>query len=112
MSADLVAFMRARLAEDERGAGDVHLDSCNWVLPLPGSCDCGYPDRVRAEVAAKRAILDQAADWLRYEPPPNQRHLHDVAVDTELGEVARRLLRLLAQPYAGHPEFDLSWPIT
>ncbi|MEU0467265.1 DUF6221 family protein [Amycolatopsis sp. NPDC006131] len=99
----LVAFLRARL--DERSdpeAPEPHLSTCaavRWGF-AERDCDCGEPDRVLAEVDAKRRIIDHIEDqW-----------------DAAYGEPGRFLppewvavLQLLALPYADHPEFRQEW---
>jgi Family of unknown function (DUF6221) len=57
---DLVAFLRARLDEDEAVALAIHDVSCDVLLYEEGmpDCNCGYPARVLREVEAKRAIMD------------------------------------------------------
>jgi hypothetical protein len=63
------------------------------------------PDHVRAELEAKRLILDELDSWL-----------HMVAADAEQqntveerATAAEGLLRLLAQPYADRPGFREEW---
>jgi hypothetical protein len=55
---DLIAFIGARLDEDEQRAGYVH-DGQRDSEPLGGTgrCVCGWPARVDREVEAMRAIL-------------------------------------------------------
>lgn len=71
MSYDPVAFLAARLDEDEAAAWSVHdVAKCDAILyedlpnvaPRDVHCDCGYPARVLREVAAKRAILCRYKD--------------------------------------------------
>jgi len=139
VTADLVAFLRARLDEREQAAhvaifctengpditawfvgnqevvGPAGESIARAVMQHPGILDLiatNDPAFVLADVAAKRAILDQAEDWIRYEPPARERHLHDVAAEAELGDAGRQMIRLLVQPYAGHPEFHPAWAVT
>lgn len=56
---ELAMRLLLSLSEVERDAGSVHLSDCGCVLDMSaGSCDCREPDRVRRDVAAKRAIVD------------------------------------------------------
>lgn len=116
MTADLVAFLRARLDDDERIAAAV--DSTPWRQGEHGSPEWDHhlvyvdddvrifhdlteeeaahvarhdPARVLAEVAAKRAILDQ------------------LVLYALLADGGDDMIRLLVQPYAGHPHFHPSW---
>jgi hypothetical protein len=78
----LTEFLTARLDEDEADARD------DDGSPTPiGMWD---PDRVLAEVAAKRAIVDKATDY-------DERWALD------------EVLRHIAAPYADHPDYDEAW---
>lgn len=112
MSNDLITFLRARLDEDERLAKE-----CERLgVAEPGGALYEYvqtpfnehaaareladhfgPARVLAEVAAKRGIID------RYE--------HYRAHVAEYASVATyaHVLRVLAQPFAGHPDYREEW---
>jgi hypothetical protein len=134
---DLITFLRARLDEDERHALGVEAfgASCSWRLvklaeePPPGArwgdvvgergtviwgperrrfdvdnAIAGHiaqwdPARVLAEVAAKRAILELAEHvWIMF-------GFDEGAADS----VHDDTLRLMAQPYAEHPDFNQEW---
>lgn len=66
-----------------------------------------------AEVATKRAILDQAfkyeakidAEWACCHEPDEI--AAGLCPETPTGDT--RLLRLLAQPYRSHPDFNPAW---
>jgi hypothetical protein len=132
---DLVAFLRARLDEDEAYAlgafGDHNNAGRRWSEIWSGALQIGEyedllitndapvsrfmarndPGRVLAEVEAKRRIIEEHL--------PMQIHLE--AVDktprcNQCGDSRGRFrtypcptLRLLAQPYADHPDFDPDW---
>lgn len=124
---DLVTFLMARFHEDEqvaRAAKDAPCIECGHSLEdhrrgrpylycVARGCDCpSYehvvvhdPARALADVAAKRAIVARyprlATGWLEQ----GQTDL-EVAED----EVAT-ILRLLAMPYAAHPDYSPSWAI-
>lgn len=110
----LTEFLLARIAEDEAVAR-AYEDGDNWPNPYIGdgdSSDLAWVDRftagrVRAECEAKRRIVE----------------LHEGAhecstYDTE-GEIDNctwvlatdmcSTLRLLALPYADHPDYDEAW---
>ena len=113
MMTDLIAFLRARLAEDEATARAAFSGQCDpengwgaersvsggWTItPHVGNIhekvqarhvEAWNPARVIAEVAAKRAIIGLCEPWGIPE---------DIMV-----------LRLLAQPYADHPDFAPAW---
>lgn len=86
MTADLVAFLRERLDEDERDPG-------GWS-----------PARVLAEVDAKRRILDG------FEPALAQEELDPADMENQavLGTL-ERVAALLALPYAEHPDYRPEW---
>jgi hypothetical protein len=60
------------------------------------------PARVLAEVEAKRRILDLAGEW-QAAAGPGADFARQAAV------VLDRTLRLLALPYADHPDYDPEW---
>ncbi|MEV4670986.1 DUF6221 family protein [Actinomadura sp. NPDC049382] len=118
----LVEFLNARLDEDEQTAREAGnrrwLIEDNTISLWPENEHDGFmtwptrsdarhavhwqPERVLAEVEAKRRIVDEHG--------PNEYGLCDVCV---LNDDARRApcptLRLLALPYADHPDYDESW---
>jgi hypothetical protein len=129
---ELSAFLRARLDDDERVAREAtvgpwrwgpSLGKITWALAGPdipyggfvlGTSDAGCPSkfdaehiarwdpaRVLAEVQAKRAILDRIAEAEAACTGPDT-----IEID---GFVARDLVCLLAQPYAGHPGWREEW---
>jgi hypothetical protein len=89
MNDDLVAFLKARLADDEADPG-------------------GWPAaRVRAEVDAKRRILARYTSAVE-----DSAEDADGYYDENRFEDARQLrpvLRLLALPYRGHPDYRPEW---
>lgn len=112
---DLIAFLRARLYEDEAHARFAFADhndaGPNWTEIWSGTVDTGDdhiatgdaglsrhierfdPARVLAEVAAKRQIIEEG-------------DLHDT---TDASVLHRSVLKLLALPYADHPDYRDSW---
>lgn len=89
---DLIAFLRSRLDEDDRRARAVageDWDDIEWQ-DLPESAFAHAknhdPARVLADVEAKREIIDHLA--YEYSSP---------------------ILRWLALPYAGHPDYRDEW---
>lgn len=137
---DLIAFLRARLAEDERTARAVEDRSAPWdgqwmadgnsavrtlnghvlfyrhgAAPLkPGLTEHiarHDPARVLREVAAKRELLDEHQDV--------NDGLCGTCVNSDWGYPTHggsspqnfpcRTLRLLALPYADHPEYREEW---
>lgn len=135
---DMVEFIRARLDEDERIAravedrsdpwhgqwraeGNQALRTRNgWVLAhnrgephVPGllaHIARHDPARVLAEVDAKRRILDDVVDeasGLDAQVDGEFRvGIRDTKTEPYLGDV---LLRLLALPYASHPDYREEW---
>lgn len=95
---DIIDFLRARLDERNEVADQIHLALCSYILatedmPVPEWCDCGQPTFVRADVQAKRRLLDL---W----------QMHD-----DNGECCdqNQAKALLAVPYADHPDYDPTW---
>lgn len=119
MTSDLVAFLRDRLVDVERDADNVHdIVLCDTVPSyggMRGPCDCGWPELVRADVAARRAILDSYDDHVRWhqdaEADPS-RTLMDVARHFEAMEGVRVAVVALAQLFADHHDFDPAWSVS
>ena len=123
---DLVAFLRARLDEDEQAARDAprELDSGEWPFwrDVDDESDADATDayrdrfppaRVLREVKAKRQIVElhPHAYWPSKKGKP---HLYCQTCDVEDGVIGGDdgfclTLRLLALPYADHPDYDESW---
>lgn len=98
---DIAEFLQARIAEDEADAAYRHREDCEHldsVRPFP--CECGVPQWVLAECAAKRAIVgDHIEEETRYCP---------TCVEQEIP--CNTLLRLAAV-YAGHPDYRQGWQL-
>lgn len=119
---DLAEFLLARITEDElaqRSSGhdtDWHEYGCdiNSRDPGPFPCDCAVPVRVLAECAAKRAIIKRAtAQRSVADMSPPMRYVGHVFTKATYvyGWDDVELLKLLAQPYASHADFDASWRV-
>jgi hypothetical protein len=127
VTADLVAFLNARLAETEaeqaqdvvarRLEGGWHNTDCCTYDDDPQPCDCGVPARVLADVQAKRTII------ARHEPWRGKQEGTRVYCSTCVGypidtngiigmDWPCPTLRLLAQPFVDHPDFDPSWRVS
>lgn len=105
MTDDLVAFVKARLQEDEQlaraarghevealASDEAHAHMTRWST-----------QRVLAEVQAKRHIIErceQYARWAANDDGPGFQAL-EAAGD--------HMLRLLALPYAGHESYRAEW---
>lgn len=99
----ITEFLLARIEEDERAAGSLKSD---WEKYPPSVCDvaqvgyldAGDPDRVLAECAAKRRIVEQAR---AYSP------------ESEYGDAEGwalvDVMRALATVHADHPDFLEEW---
>lgn len=116
---DLIAFYQTRLDEAERRAPNEHDNpdeegfyACPATRSKPygdlpfgeANCDCGLAYRrhmVLADIAAKRAILDGfESDEAN---PPWQ------AWDDDAWKAIAWVIRVLVQPFAGHPDFRDEW---
>lgn len=120
---ELTAFLKARWDDLERIAQDgkaacAHLDLCSdsggeWWEHFGHE---NGPDLVLADIAAKRQILAEhaPADFTAYgdqlcrrcvwaDDEPQKDSLHHWVIYPCL------TLRLLAQPFAGHPDFREEW---
>ncbi|MGY5127323.1 DUF6221 family protein [Streptomyces nigrescens] len=122
MTEALVAFLRARLDEEEVAAhtapaGPWHADGDSVYASHPADLVVEYayndgaehiarhdPARVLAEIEAKRAIVDQYAEVQemdREDAEPEFAYGRAVG----LGEA----VRLLALPYQEHPDYRPEW---
>lgn len=136
MEFDLIAFLRARLDEDE--SEDWHRRACQTHQKMPDSapllfgpgapltCNCPVPERMMAEVEAKRRLIGFLTDLkhdVNGEDPwytcPAATIEHDGG--EAKGELAgqgclcgrddrvREGLTLLALPYAGRADYREEW---
>lgn len=104
---DLVAFLRARLDEDEAAADAA-------LYPPPGHYDKGWQAetlrklaaRVLAEVEAKRRIVDRYEANLDRQTDPEESQLD---ADIIVGEYEDWTLPAIAWPYADHPDYAPAW---
>lgn len=129
----LIAFLRARLDEDEQSAREAAADGPEWRLSQgaiypsdtmshPGvivTGPYGYLDRVHgehiarhdpahvlADIEAKRRIIERAAGYADMEwIDDNPQRIGSGNAEEVLAEV----LTLLALPFADNPDYDESW---
>lgn len=97
---NLIAFLRDRITEDEAAirtwaACCIHIDACDET---GGYLERFDTRRMLAEVEAKRRILD----WC-------ERMAHVDGYGGLMARDARMIRRLLAQPYAEHPDYRPEW---
>lgn len=106
----LAEFLLARITEDEDAVRPDY-DSHNAPDPSHGSSgfdyDCGEcnlyepqkPSRVLADCAAKRTVVEKLEPycWKAY------------CENNTCSRIGCRTLRLLAQPYIDHPDFNTDW---
>jgi hypothetical protein len=110
----LVEFLRARIDEDERAALDAvpsELDRqpepyepwyANEAESSGDTIVAMHPSRALAEVEAKRGIVE----WIRgAQDAAGEAPVRVVRIEAALTHA----LRLLALPYAGHPDYDEAW---
>ena len=133
MTADLVAFLRARLDEDQQRAKRGYYSDTHWELFTTTAhlkawaAWRGYYPREQWDVKANDAIADAARDGIReritaHEADRTARALREI-------EAHRRILdetwggpdhedmwlhhvRLLALPYADHEDYQPEWAPT
>lgn len=102
----IAEFLTARLDEDE--ALWRQADAEGLLLEVPGApvvrADGMTPRRFLADITAKRAIVAECVEAEAY---------YRAHADAPAGELTglRTAVRLLAQPYADHPEFDPAWRV-
>ncbi|MCH0538366.1 helix-turn-helix domain-containing protein [Streptomyces sp. MUM 203J] len=118
----LIAFLRARLDDTAAQAAKWHDLECEiHVRPdeglhaaiaasrmleeVPGAvCDCGGPARILAEADAKRQLMDAYAEVVDMDAEGVEpEYAHGRAAGLGLA------VRLLALPYADHPDYRGEW---
>lgn len=114
---DLVAFLRARIDEDERRAQGANPNNASVRDAVFRSLSCYSgdvlfvtamsPARLLAEVQAKRAIIAHAEFVSNHGPAAD----YERAVDLTTGAAAalQDVLRWLVLPYSEHPDCHPSW---
>lgn len=118
---DLIAFVAARLDEDEAAANEIHrprdcgsVDRDGEFSPDPVWCSCDYPARVLREVEAKRAILGwHHPEWGDYVDGDGiERATHECAECEPPGTPDNwpcRTVRALAAIWRDHPGYRPEW---
>ena len=91
-----MAFLNARLAEDERDRFDCHDRFC-------GDCTCGYPERIAREVEAKRAII---AWWQLSDRSPAPSPTYE---NWRKSLPGYQLLLHIAAIYSDDPDYRQEW---
>lgn len=128
MTDEIIAFIRARLNDDEWVAlaerlewdvewkdanyeasdeaerlvqRQIHTRNCGWRMGegLESSCTCDVPARVLADIESKRKILDLCEFWL-------------VESDHGVDPCAVAVIHEMAQPFAEHPAFKPEWKVS
>lgn len=96
---DLPEFLLAMFAEDEESA------RCADVIPAPaGFWD---DDRVIAECNAKRRVVEHYRLLCEQANGAPEQHIHAMLASQATGLGVA--LRLLALPYASHPDYRAEW---
>lgn len=104
---DLIAFLWARLDEDETAirtwaACCVHIDACDET---GGYLERFDTRRMLAEVEAKREILDEYRLWAE----DDSRDYDQSQTAADRTAALEVVVKLLAQPYAEHPDCRPEW---
>ena len=134
VTTDLIAFLRARLDEDEWSARHAFADhnsaTPNWCEPTTGVVDTGGPGiedliaigdgpiarhvarhdpaRVLAEVDAKRRIIDDHPILTAWKICTRCSDFHNTEPVNKIPGPCLTL-RLLALPYNTHPDYQKTW---
>jgi hypothetical protein len=111
MTAEFAPFLRARFDEDEARYRQTASDA-DWAKDSPDyneSYIVAEAERMLIEVEAKRRML---AVHVSEKPWPDLPEQCERCSDVEKWNPAEypcETVRLLALPYAGHPDYDLAW---
>lgn len=108
---DLIAFLRARLDDDRHAAADMR-ERESWMADCGESHDSrielrgGWtftPDRLLAEVDAKRRTIDAYVEWRATVAADGDDYARGVVAGLGVS------VRLEALPFAGHPDYLQRW---
>jgi len=112
----IVEFLEARIAADERAIMKLAETDRRPVLSV--AITVNHPQRLLAECAAKRAILDlyerhrenrDARRSPRARAAEDERAAQDRRTQEARTSVAEDALRALAAVYAAHPDYQQEW---
>lgn len=100
MADDIVAFIRARLDQQDAESGDIHdVEVCALMRFRDAPCDCDEPARVLRAVEAKRRIVATCEYWLWND-------------DRGIDPCAAQVLRDVASEWIDHPDYQSEWKLT
>jgi hypothetical protein len=112
---DIAGFVAQCLDEDTEDAKYVHRWDCDaFDGGSLGDCNCGIPQQLLADIAAKRAIIEA----YRTSVEAHEAYLRSAALRTENGHASvlaairgtiYGTLCRLAEPYAARPGFKPTW---
>jgi hypothetical protein len=102
---DLIAFLRARLVEAEQDSQSLLMREGQSLVVLRLA-----RERL-AEVEAKRRIFKSATEVRGYEDQIDNEWGDGRWVDDASDRASVQILRALALPYAGHPDYRTEWQV-
>ncbi|MFJ9985307.1 DUF6221 family protein [Streptomyces globisporus] len=108
---DLADFLRVRIAERRAIANTIHDLGCGEIR-YDGTCTCGQPVLILADLDAKLAIVDEHEPGGRYWPDSSRQYCKTCGSgepDEYPTDWPCRTLRILARPFAGHPDYQEDW---
>jgi hypothetical protein len=110
----LTEFLLARFAEDETQVVAHRIDCHFLASDTFGECDCGQPARVLAECEANQRIVQWHALVVGEDQGGTPVMGCANCIGAEAGQTFTiegpcMTLRLLALPYADHPDFREEW---
>ena len=118
---EIVEFITDRMAERAAEAHLVHALGCDALSPCAdgccpmGTCDCGEPERILADIAAKRAILaayvQAKADFDAAAPHARDVSPFDGGILTGHMVGLREAVTMLAAEFTGHPKYKPEWSV-
>lgn len=116
MSDEIVAWLRARLDEDEKAAADARDDVESWwqdpAQDSPAELHIARhsPERVLREVEAARRVLDMWQDPDTIEESINYA-VSSADYQIASADTVDRIVRVMASAYADHPDYRAQWSV-
>ena len=104
---ELIKFMHARLEEAHEKAPTVHAVASAMIADAAATCDCGMPDQIRRDIAAKQRIFEDYRITVSAVRRTAAADLAAPALDSMRAgrDALASVARLLAEPFKDHQDY-------